>query len=453
MAIHECSFSSLLTLSLPLSFPLLPLSLLQADAWVPLTAFVDALNAHRKRTVVPGGALSQDESMSRWRGISDRIMVEIGGLPHSTSNIHKPEPVGLCIDVLVDATTGIAIQLELEKGKDVAREYDEMMLKGGAIVRRLAGEFAACDAPGMRFVGGDSKFSSVDTSVKLYHAGLLYTGIVKTASKGFPKEELLKHQYSGRGDTLCYSATVDGVNLVACGWKDLKVKTLVSTAGNCLPGEESVRHYPTGHLDANGHLEKIEVRVPRPVLVQKYFEVTSAVDNHNKMRQGGLKLEKVFKTKTWWVRSFTTLLGMIEVDAFLAHRYLHNSSSISHETFTRRLVEQLLLLGSSNTTDHHLRGFDCAPHQTSPHATPQFPHPLHFIRALSTLEKDVTRPADRQHRCTQCKVKKTAYYCRTCFERGGTLVWLCSAEHANPQCLVDHTAEVEASRFVAAQRV
>ena len=438
----------------PFFFPLSPLtppsSPSQKDPWIPLRAFVNDFNEHRKKYIVPCGCLVHDESMSAWRGFSDQKMRE-GCLPHATHIKDKPEPVGLCIYTLVDAETGIMMRLELEEGakKMSEKAHADTMLKGGAIVLRQAEAFVHCDPPGQRIVLGDSLYSSVPSAATLFHQGLLYTGIVKTAHKFFPKETLMKYPYTSRGDALFLTAVYDGVKLMACGWKDITVKTLLTTLGECMAGAPSERRYATGWLDEHGHMKTVKVDVPRPALVERYFQSISAVDNHNKLRQGGLKLEKVFKTKRWWMRSFTTFLGMIEVDAFLAYRHLMRSVSPveeSHNDFTRRLVDQLLLVAGSHGLTRILREHIV---QAGPHPHPSHPSSTarptpHILRTLYSLKRDkIDKPKSKQLQCRACKERNSTCYCRTCYERGLGFIGVCSAEEWGEECVCLHTASME----------
>ena len=57
--------------------------------------------------------------------------------------------------------------------------------------------------------------------------------------------------------------------------------------------------------------------------MEAYFDNANAIDVHNHLRQGGLELERHWKTHTWWHRNFATIFGMCETDAYLAFWYFH----------------------------------------------------------------------------------------------------------------------------------
>ena len=82
--------------------------------------------------------------------------------------------------------------------------------------------------------------------------------------------------------------------------------------------------------------------------MEAYFDNANAIDVHNHLRQGGLELERHWKTQTWWHRNFATIFGMCESDAYLAFLYFHPLAPIlSHREFTERLFLQLLTYKSS----------------------------------------------------------------------------------------------------------
>ena len=83
----------------------------------------------------------------------------------------------------------------------------------------------------------------------------------------------------------------------------------------------------------------------RPKVVEDYFDCAKVIDIANHMRQGGLALEQAWKTQKWEHRLFSTLLGMIETDAYCAWRHFHPDGE--HADFTEELALQLL----TNTFD------------------------------------------------------------------------------------------------------
>ena len=71
-----------------------------------------------------------------------------------------------------------------------------------------------------RIVVGDSAFASVKTAHELRKRGLHFIGIVKTATKRFPKERLKNHPFSGRG-ARCDEVGLRGGNVLCrLSWSD-----------------------------------------------------------------------------------------------------------------------------------------------------------------------------------------------------------------------------------------
>ena len=61
--------------------------------------------------------------------------------------------------------------------------------------------------------------------------------------------------------------------------------------------------------------------VEHPEIADTYFTYSGAIDSHNKLRQGHLKLEKKWKTQDPWFRLSTTIIGMYVIDSYQLYRY------------------------------------------------------------------------------------------------------------------------------------
>lgn len=417
---------------------------LATEPWIPIRKFLEDINQHRARHILPSGFLVQDEAMSAWHGRYWHGSLQLG-LPHRTVLPEKPEPVGLCLRVVADGQTGIALAIEIEEGKEAmaTKDFvDTTPTRACATMARMTQHLAHLPS-GHRLLLADSYFGSVGAASYLWREHkLLFTGVVKHAHKFFPRDLLLGYPYRDRGDWVCYEAVVDGVRMLACGWKDLRVMTYVTTHTTCEDGMQTSRQY-TCMPEAGSPLpHKVEVHLSRPELVQHYHDFCSAVDIHNHLRQGGLQLERVLHTHTWWVRSFSTLLGMIEVDAYLAYRYQMSSlpsiALIDHTTFTRHLAIQLVRLAGSTGLGPVTRASLQAARKQAAEGTGSSQRPLHNIRALETLGPH--RPKSVQLKCRVCH-KHTTHFCLTCFEKSGgkDILGVCSAEKGHAQCVHTHS--------------
>jgi len=82
---------------------------------------------------------------------------------------------------------------------------------------------------------------------------------------------------------------------------------LGSTYGTgVLSGRQRYRFHPTtGAKISFQHVDAVD----------DYFFARSAVDEHNRMRQGGLSFEQGWQTKKWHIRVFAFLVGMSETNA------------------------------------------------------------------------------------------------------------------------------------------
>ena len=128
--------------------------------------------------------------------------------------------------------------MSLDRGQiPYASEFGE----GTAVVFRLAEPYKGTG----RTIVADSAFSSVKTLVQLESMfGLYFMGMVKTATKEYPKKYFTKwfNESPRRGSwRLLQSTTNIGTPMYVVCWADHKAKTIISNRGTTLPGAESVR--------------------------------------------------------------------------------------------------------------------------------------------------------------------------------------------------------------------
>lgn len=288
-----------------------------------------------------------DEAICPWRGRDQRYAED--GCPHVTKIVRKPKGVGPEIKTLADCTTGVMLHLELMAPKEEMRqrEYCPEHGSGTSLLLRLTKSWRASG----RIVVADSAFASVKTAVKLKVInGLYFLGLVKTAHKMFPKQWLNEVPITLRGGHKALTATMEGVKLRAVAWNDgkkdkktgtIKRKLVVGSCGTTLPGDG---HKKLRWQVQDGHAQSYHVTVPRPMIVETYFDGTSEVDVHNHKRQGpkGCALE-TRPTHNWMHRILQTWLGMIEVDSCSAYKFFcPGKRQIKHTDFLRSLTQDLL---------------------------------------------------------------------------------------------------------------
>ena len=135
--------------------------------------------------VTPGKYLVVDECMSSWQGFDEEYTAT--GLPHVTKIPRKPEGVGAELKSCADGMSGVILSLDIMEGKECQSKKDyEELGAGSAVTLRLTQSYFGSG----RIVIADSAFASVKTLEALRFRGLYFMGIVKTASKRYPKEFL-----------------------------------------------------------------------------------------------------------------------------------------------------------------------------------------------------------------------------------------------------------------------
>jgi hypothetical protein len=375
---------------------------------------VDAFNNAREKHIQPGRDLVIDESMSAWKGRSlyfqgatDDEVQEHFGLPHKTKIKRKPKGVGLEIRNVCCATTGILLRLELQEGKDTmqALQDNKKFGSGTASAIRLTSPWHGTK----RTLAGDSAFGSVKTAREMRRRGLHFIGLVKTATREYPKAWLAKYKFPSRGSHVVMKAKdADGTTFFACGWSDRTVKTFISTCSTTLAAK--VPALKPRYQLVHGQPTRVYKEVPRPAVAEDYFDAANGIDVHNHYRQGSLGLEMSWRTHTWWHRTFATLLGMTATDAYLAYKYFHpDPDKMAFSVFIRELCEQLVHNRSSTSPANNTR--TCLKGKNNVLIS------LGDIRSLSEVmtkpNKDGRRHRVRQRRCCICGLH-CSHYCVKC---------------------------------------
>ena len=269
----------------------------------------------------------------------------------------------------------------------------------------------------------DSAFSSVTTAVECKKCGLFSTGVLKTASREFPKEYLNDQcRYRQRGDHICLTTSVDNCDLIALGWKDKTIKTFISTCSTTLQGQPHKKHRYT----SDGTLVTTEVQCPQ--LVSQYYSASSKIDVHNHMRQGLLNIEAAWVTHTWWHRLVATLFGVIVINAMLAYNFEHSTNPKTVDEFANDLSlslifnefdghvpenEQRRLSSDSNA---ELSGESS--NMSVPCAVPFNAHLLKSLLSLPLYQDHVGSKEGACRKCSVCSAKgkrnNAHHYCVTC---------------------------------------
>ena len=318
------------------------------DAFWMVQPLIDSFNNCRRENFSPGAKLVVDESVFEWKGKDHRYGID--GCPHVTKIIRKPKGVGMEIKNMADCDSGVMVSMEVMAPKEEMkhRQYTARYGAGTALLLRLATNYRGTG----RIVVADSAFASVKSACALKNTlGLYFLGLVKTAHRMFPKKYLQTVEIPERGGHVVLTTKVRGVGLRAVTWNDGKKdkktgdiirKNFVASCGVTLPGVGHRKRRWT--VDDDGHAHLFFKTIPRPQLVEDYFEGAQKIDVHNHHRQGraGIALERR-PTKNWNTRFFRSFLGVVEVDSFLAYRHFcPGKGGVPHTEFLRVLTQTLL---------------------------------------------------------------------------------------------------------------
>eukprot|EP00731_Ephydatia_muelleri_P007263 Em0003g1511a len=174
----------------------------------------------------------------------------------------KPEPWGHELWTVVDKESGICTNFELNEGKEITRQlkyFAEFGATTATTLRLLEPYFES-----HRLVFIDSWFQSVKTATELKRRGLDSLGVVKTAHKNYPREDLEARCMNEAGAVASAHVNIldDNVVLHAVQWRSSSHHklTLLSTASSSAPaGTPYIR--PCGK------------EIPRPDIVELWHIV------------------------------------------------------------------------------------------------------------------------------------------------------------------------------------
>ena len=289
----------------------------------------------------------------------------------------------------------------------------------------------------------DSWFGSVACILALFERAIYAIMNVKTAHKGYPKDELMAEVGEVKGNTpeakelraqkrgkhagfrQEFAAAGDRkVTVLAAGHNKKVPLLLVATHSSLLPGED---HKKVWHVNLpDGTTQYYSKVTKQPEVHELYRKHMNHVDLHNKLRQGVVSMADVWQTTSWVERHFAEGLGLWEVNVYKALLYFQASKwkGISHSDFRARLAHALMTLGkveypedrSSSGRTGSTPGFTSPPTTTS--CPP--PQPMDGFR-------EHTWVYDRalHKRCCYCG-QKCHNYCKTCNDSGRGCFYACS---------------------------
>jgi hypothetical protein len=411
---------------------------MEGDRWGPVRGFVAGFNQRRQKTIHPSWQLCVDESVSSWRGRDGNYCSD--GMPHVTKISRKPEGVGAELKNVADAETKVIMGLEIQEGKEAMQEQPFMLeykKAGTAQLLRLTHPWHGSG----RSVVGDSAFASYISATAMRDHGLYFKGLVKTASRGFPKKFLGAHEHSELGDSITLVTEYKGERIFAHGWGDRVRKDFICTDSTTLEAAPSHKRRWREMTDADGlpigSTESFFKFVKRRKCVEEYFQAASIIDINNHLRQGGLALERSWQTLHWEHRVIATILGIIECDAYLLWNHFHcPNDTWTHSDFTEELALQLL----KGAGPRELRSAEHA--QVIAQHEPSCPHdirPLSSLPQYSSKKTKDGRSSRALRSCAECS-SHACFYCRTCSDHSKQkYVVVCglNSKHGST-CIVNH---------------
>lgn len=153
----------------------------------------------------------------------------------------------------------------------------------------------------------------------------------------------------GRGSSYAVSTTINiqgqQSSIYALGWMAKKdaCKTFIASCSDTNPGEALV--VPRYNVEViNNEVKRTTTMrsTPRPTVLNQLFKHFGKIDLHDRYRQGKLQLEVEWETRKWWHRIFSTMLGIIVTDCYLAYQYEYNTY---HEEEPNKQLTYIEFLG------------------------------------------------------------------------------------------------------------
>jgi hypothetical protein len=239
--------------------------------------------------------------MSRWYGQGGHWINH--GLPQYVAIDRKPEN-GCEIQNAACGRSGVMLRLKLVKGIDLVDEddnddapTDSSLLHGTNVLKHVVSPWFGSN----RIVCADSYFASVGAAKELYRNGLRFIGVVKTATKGYPKIYLTNVELHQRGDFLALASdpsSNEEPRMAAFVWMDRERRYVIATAGSLAEGTPYSRcRWRQVNQQPNAPPEKVTLSIQQPHIAETYYSTCAAFDRHNRYCQDDLRIEKKIKTR------------------------------------------------------------------------------------------------------------------------------------------------------------
>ena len=425
----------------------------QVSDWYKLHGAQNKFNERRRKMFNDAAELSHivlDESMCAWKPRASKT----GGLPSLTYIVRKPKPFGTEFKTAIDPNSGVMLALELQEGSAAMKEVRRAVLGKDVNPTTACTEVLvrACPPPQhrnlKRTVIYDSWFGSVTTALMVAKMrqgpeGVGPEGVdgehsicvIKTGRRRYPYA-FLKERLKGMspGCKLVLTATVEGVDLVAFGWVFNQHKK-AGKGMHCFlmtKGAASTTYDPFNQHTVtafNEYRRAIREGCPQPQAAGDYHQWANAIDVHNHLRQGVLRLEEHWKTTNCWFRPWTTFVSIAVVDAFKVSKQYYTSPRSKDVTildFASKLAEQLVNntwagseMGTGTTNPTKGSGTQLAVRVSDTAMAPRFvadpvlplPRPCELVLRTTAIKLGLLPAcAGRQTTCSMCR-GRTSHIC------------------------------------------
>lgn len=393
------------------------------NEWCFVEPLLDAFNSHNIKQIIPGWLLGPDESIGAWRGKEGKK--DPKKCPKRMFVKRKPEPLGVEFKNIGDALSGMMLKAEITKGKAENIKPKYWSKENGATAATTMRLSEPWFGTG-RVVAGDSWFASVRTTELLLKNGLDFIGDIKTGTKRFVPKTVYDagtEDENGAWATWTSEIKLDGDTEVpiycVTHRRGESIHAFIASCGTTLPGNSHVAYFEDDEDRAMGvEVADFELTRKCPMVLNDFTLAQPTIDRHNRYRQHILAMEKRLVTNNFSFRFFTTVLGFIVVNAFLAHRYF-NDANADFKSLMDRLALKLM-----NNPDAESPTTDSSPSNGRKSPADSSEAGDHHLMHLKHVEGITWKPG-LQQRCVMCNAK-TVWVCAECSDGPTALVPLCS---------------------------
>ena len=311
------------------------------------------------------------------------------------------------------------------------REDDGDNLHGCNVLAELVRPWANTD----RVVCADSYFASVQAALRLKAMGLRFIGTVKTATTGFPMQYFQRVLLpGGKGDFKALLSTDEesGTTLLAYVWADRDRRYFIATCSSTSAGRMiSRKRWRQRDQTPNAEPVQEDILIDQPEAGEVYYGGCGKIDEHNRIRQEYIDLEKKLRTMKWNNRANQTLFSMCVVDAFKLRNGCQGMNAGGARGFIENLASDLIDNDLDKRTLRRRRE-EAIAHEAAlcGEDMPELDTTKHLTAPTPTKKRKTKNTNHRaQGRCMLCK-KQTSHVCRACqcFKNGNTdkQYWICN---------------------------